>query len=206
MQGTRDSTQLWTINCPQTTNHSLNSIIDAPTIAERIKYYTASLSLPPLSTLATAISAGFLTTFPDFTIRNLRKYAPIHIAIPMVHLHAKRSNLQSTTKRSPITNAMAPVHIIEDEPAIPITSPEPSHPPWHESPAAYQTQSPIQSQIDRHPNMDLDVTLLHPPTLYLVSNYPHIPTQGKTRSRYALAIDTLSQMPSSLNAPTTRTK
>ena len=70
MQGTHDHTRLWTIDNPQETTHSLNSVIDTPTIAERIKFYTASLFSPTLSILAQAISAGFFTTFPAFITKN----------------------------------------------------------------------------------------------------------------------------------------
>ena len=51
MQCTRNHTRLWIIDAPQDTTHSLNLIVDAPTIAERIKFYNASLFSPTLSTL-----------------------------------------------------------------------------------------------------------------------------------------------------------
>ena len=54
---------------PEEATHSLNSVIDAPTITERIKFYNASLFSLTLSTLAQAIAAGFLTTFPVFTTK-----------------------------------------------------------------------------------------------------------------------------------------
>ena len=96
MQGSRGPTKLWTIDQPATTVHALNSVIDAPTIAERLKFYTASLFLPTLTTLAKAITAGFLTTFPTFTTRHLRRYPPQLTATPMGHLNAQRSNQRST--------------------------------------------------------------------------------------------------------------
>ena len=43
MQGSRGPTKLWTIDQPATTVHALNSVIDAPTIAERLKFYTVRL-------------------------------------------------------------------------------------------------------------------------------------------------------------------
>ena len=80
MQGSRGATKLWSIDTKNTTTHSLNSVIDAPTIEDRIKFYTKSLFSPTLSTLAKAISAGYLTTFPAFTTKQLRKHAPTLIA------------------------------------------------------------------------------------------------------------------------------
>ena len=69
MRGIHDHAHLWKIDSPQYTTHSLNSIIDAPTISEGIKFYTASLFSPTLSTLTQAITVGFLTTFPAFTTK-----------------------------------------------------------------------------------------------------------------------------------------
>ena len=70
MQSTCDRTHLLTIDAPpQETSYSLNSVMDTPTIAKRIKFYTVSLFSPTLSTLAQAIEAGFFTTFPAFTTK-----------------------------------------------------------------------------------------------------------------------------------------
>ena len=65
MQGTRQRNKLWTMDAEQ--HHSLNSVIDAPTIAERIEFHSRSLFSPTLSTLAAAIKAGYLSTFPSIT-------------------------------------------------------------------------------------------------------------------------------------------
>ena len=206
MQGTRDKTKLWTIDNPPSTTHSLNSIIDAPTIAERIKFYTASLFSPTLSTLAKAISAGFLTTFPVFTTKQLRKFAPQPLATPMGHLHAKRSNIQSTKIKPEVpahTNIMAPVHIIEDEQP----SPKEKHPVPTCLPSLPSVQNKvITSTSTMTPNVILDDTLLHPANPYLATTHIDIPTQNKTRSKYALAIDAISRMPTPPTTPTTRTR
>ena len=95
MQGTRNTRKLWTIDPPSPTTHSLNSIIDAPAIADRIKFRTTSLFSPTLSTLAQVISTGYLTTFPSFTAKQLRKFPPKLEGTQMGHLHAKRSGLAS---------------------------------------------------------------------------------------------------------------
>ena len=72
MQGTRDKTKLWTIDNPPSTTHSLNSIIDAPTIAERIKFYTASLFSPTLSSLPKPCQQA---SSPLFLSSQLNNYA-----------------------------------------------------------------------------------------------------------------------------------
>ena len=86
MQGTRQPNKLWTIDdtthhslnavseSAQTpTTHTMNSVIDAPTAAERVAFLHKSLFSPTLSTLAKAIQAGFLTTFPTITTKQLRR-------------------------------------------------------------------------------------------------------------------------------------
>ena len=71
MQGTRQKSKLWTID--NTAHHSLNSVIDAPTIAERIEFFSRSLFSPTLPTLTKAISAGYLSSFPEVTTKQLRR-------------------------------------------------------------------------------------------------------------------------------------
>ena len=97
IQGTRQQNKLWTID-PLTTKptHSLSAIIDAPTIAERIAFYHASLFSPTLSTLCKAIDANYLTTFPHFTSKQVRKYPPPTIATAKGHMNAHRANIKST--------------------------------------------------------------------------------------------------------------
>ena len=107
-QRTINGHRLWTIN-PTTTEvqqdpptfsdmHSLNAAIDQPTLANRIKFYQASLFSPTLDTLCKAIDAGYLTTFPEFTTQQVRRHAGISEATIKGHLHAQRANLRSTKK------------------------------------------------------------------------------------------------------------
>ena len=92
MQGSRSSTtnQLWQLDSTTTNKvakcHSLNAIMDNPTIAERIKFYHASMFSPPLQTLREAIDAGYLTTFPSISTAQLRKYPPRAEATVKGHL------------------------------------------------------------------------------------------------------------------------
>ena len=67
MQGTHQANKLWTIDTPPSIQHSINSVVDAPTMVEHIKFYHASLFLPRMKTLKEAIKAGFLVTFPTLT-------------------------------------------------------------------------------------------------------------------------------------------
>ena len=102
MQGTRQPNKLWTIDKQE--HHSLNSVIDAPTIAERIEFYSRSLFSPTLSTLAAAIKVGYLSTFPSITTKQLRRWPPNQLATYKGHMHAKRANLQSTKKIQQASN------------------------------------------------------------------------------------------------------
>ena len=71
IQGTHNIGKLWTIDPLAPTINSLNSIVDDPTITDRMKFYTTSLFYPTLAILAKAISTGYLTTFPSFITKQL---------------------------------------------------------------------------------------------------------------------------------------
>ena len=136
MQGSRSSItkQLWQLD-PASTNkaancHSLNAIMDNPTIAERIKFYHASMFSPPLQTLREAIDAGYLTTFPSMTTAQLRKYPPRAEATVKVHLRAIKKNLTTVKVPSPSINNLftdtqkpLPALIEDDEDEQPPTKP-----------------------------------------------------------------------------------
>ena len=98
MQGTRQPSKLWTIDPVHSTPHSCNTAIDSPTIAERIRFYHASLFSPTLETLCKAIDSNYLTTFPGFTSSQVRKFPPISVATYKGHLNAQRANTRSTKK------------------------------------------------------------------------------------------------------------
>ena len=103
MRGARQANKLWTLDAAPTTTHTMNSVVDAPTMAERIAFYHASLFSPTLATLEEAIRAGFLVTFPTLTTARLRKYPPISKATPMGHMHARRGNKKKKPQQHPYT-------------------------------------------------------------------------------------------------------
>ena len=141
LQGSRQSNNLWTINDTSSTSiptFSLNAAVDVPTIAERIKFYHASLFSPTLDTLRKAINAGYLTSFPSFTTKQLSKFPPNSEATIKGHLHAQRANIRSTKKsyKSPHflynTTTIVPkpiTHIIPMEDNTTITPPIPKPSP-----------------------------------------------------------------------------
>ena len=116
LQGTRQKSKLWTMD--QTTHHSVNAVIDAPTIAERIEFYSRSLFSPTLSTLAQAIKAGYLSSFPRITTKQLRRWPPNPTATVKGHMHAQRSNLRSTKQTSnnmTLTPLQRTTHVIDND-------------------------------------------------------------------------------------------
>ena len=127
LRGTRTD-KLWNINTTKNnTGHSLNATIGNPTIAERIKFYHASLFSPTLTTLTKAINAGYLTTFPAFTAKQVNKYPPSLACTHKGHMKAQRQNLRSTQTHSasnlhklhPQTIAPRPIpNIIEDDDSL----------------------------------------------------------------------------------------
>ena len=137
MQGTRQRNKLWTIDKQE--HHSLNSVIDAPTIAERIEFYSRSLFSPTLSTLVAAIKAGFLSTFPAITTKQLRRWPPNQLATYKGHMHAKRANLQSTKKLRQASNNVTLTPLVP--PNTHLIPPDDDHTIIPPSPAATPTTS-----------------------------------------------------------------
>ena len=92
VQGTRQQNKLWTMDTPVTQHHSLNSVVDAPTIAERIKFYHASLFSPTMTTLENIIKEGYLVTFPYITTKQLRQFPPNLKSTVKGHMYATKGN------------------------------------------------------------------------------------------------------------------
>ena len=76
MQITRNNVKLWTIynNKPtksktSTPLYSLKSVIDRSTVAEQIRFNHFALFNPTLEKGCKAIQAGYLKTFPPFTLK-----------------------------------------------------------------------------------------------------------------------------------------
>jgi len=84
------TTKLWNIDKYQPVKHSLNTTIGNPTSAERIAFYHASLFYPTLTTLCNAINECYLTTFPEFTAKQVNKYPPLLAATHKGHMKAQR--------------------------------------------------------------------------------------------------------------------
>ena len=125
----KNATGLWKINttppAPATKNNniiSLNSVIDRPTMAERIKFLHAALFSPTLDTLSKALTNNFLVTFPTFTAQQLRKYPPRSKATVQGHLRALPTKQKRVKEPSPSVNQVGtpsnmPALIEPDTPA-----------------------------------------------------------------------------------------
>jgi hypothetical protein len=67
-----------------------------PHLQDRIAFYHAALFSPVLSTWTNAINAGYLDSWPALTSKQVTQYAPRSEATVMGHMHAQRSNINST--------------------------------------------------------------------------------------------------------------
>ena len=72
MQGTLQQNKLWTIDRPPSLLRTVDSLVDALTMVERIKFYHVSLFSPTMKILEQTIRLGFLVTFPTLTTKRLR--------------------------------------------------------------------------------------------------------------------------------------
>ena len=78
MQETRTPKGLWTVSKNYNIHkHSLNAVLDIPTLAERIAFIHASLFSPALDTWMKAIKAGYLTIFPAITLKKNLQRNPV---------------------------------------------------------------------------------------------------------------------------------
>ncbi|EEC47130.1 predicted protein [Phaeodactylum tricornutum CCAP 1055/1] len=78
---------------PPATAHAL--VPNTP-LANCIAFVHASLFSPALSTWCQALDSGHLTTFPDLSSRQVRKYPPSSPVMIKGHLDQQRANLRST--------------------------------------------------------------------------------------------------------------
>ena len=116
LQGTRNhsTNNLWKLHTTpppsfDTIIHPINAAIDNPTIAERIRFYHASMFSPTLDTFTKAINAGYLTTFPNLTSQQIRRYPPRTEATVKGHMQAIRTKRQYVQEPSPSVNQITPI-------------------------------------------------------------------------------------------------
>ena len=103
LEGTRHpSTSLWHVDPNMSSIHqpspSMNATVGQPSAANRIRFYHAALFSPTLTTLQSAIKAGFLSSFPGLDLKTLQRHPPLSEATIKGHLIAKRQHLRSTKK------------------------------------------------------------------------------------------------------------
>jgi hypothetical protein len=103
LQGHRTpETQLWHIEIPKAPIAQTNAAVGSATAAELVSFAHASLFSPAISTLATALSKGYIPNFPGLSSRTLRNHPPRSSAMIKGHLDQSRKN-QRSTKTSLIT-------------------------------------------------------------------------------------------------------
>ena len=70
---------------------------------QRIALLNDALGFPALSTLCNALDEGFITSLPEITKKNVRKYPPPSAEMVQGHLDPVRRNAGSTQQSSAIT-------------------------------------------------------------------------------------------------------
>ena len=101
LEGTRHpASTLWHLDpSPAPFSNQLpseNSSLGLPSTANRVRFYHAALFSPTLTTLQSAIKAGFLSSFPGFDLKTIQRHRPVSEATIKGHLIAKRQHLRST--------------------------------------------------------------------------------------------------------------
>ena len=86
--------------------HAINQLTPSTTVRKQLVWLHGALGSPTHSTLIAAIEAGYLTTFPHLTVRNVRRFLPQSRSTIQGHLDQSRANQRSTQPRPP---ALPPV-------------------------------------------------------------------------------------------------
>ena len=74
----------------------MSTEILSSTLPELITFLVRALWSPTKATLINAIDHGLLSTWPQLTSANVRKYLPKQIATTLGHMAQRRKNLRST--------------------------------------------------------------------------------------------------------------
>jgi hypothetical protein len=86
---------------------TINAILPANLVADRVAHYHAALFSPVMSTWCAAIDAGHLATFPALTSAQVRRHFPVSIPMHYGHMDQTRANLQSTKPKPPPDNPIS---------------------------------------------------------------------------------------------------
>ena len=133
--------------------HSANAITTTTSIRKQIAWIHAALGSPTHSTLLAAIDAGYLTTIPHLTSRNVRRYLPASKPMVQGHLDQSRAHQNSTQPRLPPPPIVPPTSTPPDSTD---ESPTDLRPPLADPPALttahlYAACVPMTGQIYTDP-------------------------------------------------------
>jgi hypothetical protein len=103
LEGTQVPPGLWTTHiCSK--HPQANATFSAPLKATALRHLHASLFSPATQTWVKAIANDHFTTWPAFTVQEVRKYLPKSTATAMGHLDQQRKNLRSTKRKHKASN------------------------------------------------------------------------------------------------------
>ena len=98
------ATRLWHFNlpgAPSSAPASANAAIGSATPAQLVAFSHAALFSPALSTLAGALSKGYISGLPGLTSELLRRHPPASAPMVKGHLDQTRRNQRSTKAKLP---------------------------------------------------------------------------------------------------------
>ena len=101
-----------------------NAVVATDTVADRVAFMHASMFSPSISTCCKAINAGYLSSWPGLTAKQVRQHQPHPAAMVQGHLDQQRAGLRSTqTPPAPVAAAVPddPLRVSDMHP--PVTKP-----------------------------------------------------------------------------------
>jgi NAD-dependent oxidoreductase involved in siderophore biosynthesis len=115
LEGTHVPPGQWTTTI--TSTPEANATFSALLKATALQHLHASLFSPATQTWIKAILNNHFTTWPSFTIQEVRKHLPKSTATAMGHLDQQRKNLKSTKKKHKTKNVENNEGIEDSNPA-----------------------------------------------------------------------------------------
>jgi Reverse transcriptase (RNA-dependent DNA polymerase) len=105
---------LWHLDLPSASHHA-NAAIGSASPADLVAFAHAAMFSPALSTLAQALSNGYISNFPGLSSALLRKYPPQSAPMIKGHLDQVRQNTQSTKMAPPEKDDAFPPALDRDD-------------------------------------------------------------------------------------------
>jgi hypothetical protein len=93
----------WKFSLPKPSQHQAHTIFHHETYVEIVFYASAVFGNPLFKTLSKALRLGWISNYPDLTLKMLTANKPCSLATGLGHITASRANVHSIHSHAPST-------------------------------------------------------------------------------------------------------